>query len=173
MTETLQKKGVNALKQVYLVTFPKVAKFVADHGGSLEEARDLFHDALMAYWEKQQDPDFSANAEAYVVGISKNLWFKRCRNQKVAVDAEMLSETAAVLDEKPEESKVLDMLEQAGTKCLLLLKAFYYDRLSMNRIATAFGYKTERSATVQKYKCLEKVRNHVRSLKISYEDFLA
>ena len=32
----------------------------------------------------------------------------------------------------------------------------------MNEIAGHFGYRSIRSATVQKYKCLEKVRDHVK-----------
>jgi len=53
-----------------------------------------------------------------------------------------------------------------------LLRAFYYDKLSMSKIANRFGFSSERSATVQKYKCLEKVRDLVKEKSLSYEDFL-
>jgi predicted DNA-binding protein YlxM (UPF0122 family) len=53
-----------------------------------------------------------------------------------------------------------------------LLRAFYYDKLSMRKIAGQFDFNSERSATVQKYKCLEKVRDIVKEKSLTYEDFL-
>jgi len=44
-----------------------------------------------------------------------------------------------------------------------LLQAFYYFKTPMREIAEEFGYRSERSATVQKYKCLEKVRDTVKN----------
>jgi predicted DNA-binding protein YlxM (UPF0122 family) len=44
-----------------------------------------------------------------------------------------------------------------------LLKAFYYDHCSMQEVADRFGFNGRRSATVQKYKCLEKVREEIKT----------
>jgi hypothetical protein len=52
------------------------------------------------------------------------------------------------------------------------LKAFYYDNLPVNTIANLFGYSGERSATVQKYKCMEKVRETIKERSLAYEDFI-
>lgn len=49
-----------------------------------------------------------------------------------------------------------------------LLIAFYYDGLSMQDMARRFGFSGTRSATVQKHKCLEKVRAEVKKME-SYE----
>jgi hypothetical protein len=53
-----------------------------------------------------------------------------------------------------------------------ILKAFYYDNLSANTIAGLFGYSGIRSATVQKYKCMEKVRETIKENSLAYEDFV-
>ena len=53
-----------------------------------------------------------------------------------------------------------------------LLKGFYYDQLPLTDIATAFGFSGVRSATVQKYKCLEKVRETIKQKALQYEDFM-
>jgi len=63
-------------------------------------------------------------------------------------------------------------LQLTGRKCLELLRAVYYDKLDLPAVAAVFGYQTVRSATVQKYKCLEKVRDKVKEKSISYEDLL-
>jgi len=54
-----------------------------------------------------------------------------------------------------------------------LLRSFYYDELPLNDIAETYGFSGIRSATVQKYKCLEKVRETVKEKALTYEDFLA
>ncbi len=52
-----------------------------------------------------------------------------------------------------------------------MLQAFYYDKLNMREIAERFNLSGERSATVQKHKCLEKVREKVKEKSMTYEDF--
>ena len=64
------------------------------------------------------------------------------------------------------EQTLLAALQKSGQKCLELLKAFYYDHCSMDHIAGRFGFKGRRSATVQKYKCLEKVRQEINTTDI-------
>jgi hypothetical protein len=67
---------------------------------------------------------------------------------------------------------LMSYLKAAGQKCLQLLKAFYYEQRPMEDIAREFNYRTAHSATVQKYKCLEKVREAVKRSDI-YEEATA
>lgn len=144
-------------------------------GGSFEQARDVFQDALVVYYEKVVTTGMAINTseKAYLLGIVKNLWYHQFRTESVN---EPLSqhETDMVQDHTPAEIcsyKVLNFLETAGQKCMDLLKAFYYDKLSLNKISDDFGFSGVRSATVQKYKCLEKMREEVKERKLSYADF--
>jgi predicted DNA-binding protein YlxM (UPF0122 family) len=59
-----------------------------------------------------------------------------------------------------------------GKKCLELLQAFYYEQRSMQEIAETFHYKTRHSASVQKHKCLEKVREELKTSSV-YEEAIA
>jgi hypothetical protein len=45
--------------------------------------------------------------------------------------------------------------------------------LPLNEIADAYGYSGVRSATVQKFKCLEKVRETIKQKALTYDDFMA
>jgi predicted DNA-binding protein YlxM (UPF0122 family) len=69
-------------------------------------------------------------------------------------------------------NRLLKFIEQSGRKCMELLHTFYYEKVSMKEIAGRFGFVTERSATVQKFKCLEKVRDKIKEKSIAYEDFI-
>ncbi|HEX3385741.1 MAG TPA: sigma-70 family RNA polymerase sigma factor, partial [Mucilaginibacter sp.] len=73
---------------------------------------------------------------------------------------------------EPSESKILSFLQTAGKKCMDLLRSFYYEELPLADIAETFGFSGARSATVQKYKCLEKVRETVKEKALTYEDFV-
>ena len=163
-----------AFISLYKKAFPVVARYVSKMGGSFDEAKDVFQDALVVFYEKSVDGSIAVQTseQAYLVGISKHLWAKKFRenNQLTSLDAQW-----DVIDNEEmllSENKLMHYLETAGQKCMELLKAFYYDNLSVKSIAGLFGYSGERSATVQKYKCMEKVRETIKEKHLAYEDFV-
>lgn len=153
---------------LYRSTFPAVARYVARMGGSLEEAQDIFQDALVIYYEKATVAD---NEHAYVAGIAKRLWLQHYRN---VAQHQPLNELDRVeeQEEQPVTGRIMRYLETAGKKCMDLLKAHYYDRLPAGSLAKRFGYTSTHTATVAKYKCLEKVRTVVKEKSLAYADFV-
>lgn len=162
------------LTAIYRRGFPQVARYVARHGGSLDEAKDVFQDALIILYEKTETPvNLKGEQMAYLMGIARHLWFRRHKQNSRETSLDHLPETASEETEPTyAENKLLGYLQRAGKKCLDLLKAVYYDRLPMTDIAEKFDYLSPHSATVQKYKCLEKVRDTVKQKALTYEDFL-
>jgi hypothetical protein len=67
--------------------------------------------------------------------------------------------------------RLLNFLKIAGKRCLDLLRAFYFQQKPVNEIANELDYSNEHSVSVQKYKCLEKVRNVVKEKSLAYDDF--
>ncbi|RYU91306.1 sigma-70 family RNA polymerase sigma factor [Mucilaginibacter terrigena] len=163
-----------SLMELYKSAFPAVAKYVARLGGSFDDARDVFQDALVIYYEKAVCGNLNAaDDKAYLLGIAKHLWFKKFRegNGTVPLHDELLN-LADEAEGQVSTNKVLQYLQTAGKRCMELLSAFYYDKLPMKEAAEQFGYAGERSVTVQKYKCLEKVRDTVKQRSLSYADFI-
>ncbi|WP_205511377.1 RNA polymerase sigma factor [Longitalea arenae] len=160
--------------QLYQQAFPLVAKYVRNRGGSFDEARDLFQDALLIYYEKitTSDLTLSYSERSYILGIAKHLWAKKHTEHHIALDGSMAGLAIEEAGDLKAGDRLLDLLQSSGKKCMELLRAFYYDKLSMSKIANRFGFSSERSATVQKYKCLEKVRDLVKEKSLTYEDFL-
>lgn len=160
--------------RLYKTSFPGVARFVKTYGGSPEDAKDVFQDALVIYFEKHAKNDFSpqVNEQAYVHGIVRHLWYKKHRHDKpvktlsAEIENTPFQETDPVVSER-----LLSFVERSGKKCMELLRSFYYDQLSMKEVATKFGFSGERSATAQKFKCLEKVRNSIHKLSLNKDDF--
>lgn len=158
---------------LYLKAFPPVARYISRRGGSFDEAKDIFHDALVIFYEKSVENNLgdSINETAYLVGIAKHLWLRNFRN---GIDQTGLENIDVPFeeDETLSTNRLLNFLERAGHKCMQLLKSFYYDKQPLTEIAETFGFSGTRSATVQKYKCLEKVRETVKQKALTYEDFM-
>jgi len=154
----------DSIIQLYRESFPDLARMLQQKGATLEEAKDAFHDALLIYMEKKNAGQLHLHSspKAYLLGIAKICWL-RARGVTVALPETF--DVAEADDGRHEEMEqsLRASLAKSGKRCLDLLKAFYYDRHSMQAIATHFGFKGTRSATVQKYKCLEKVRNHIKT----------
>jgi DNA-directed RNA polymerase specialized sigma24 family protein len=160
---------------LYKKAFPAVAKYVSKMGGSLDEAKDVFQDALVVYYEKIAGNSLTlqSNGQAYLFGISKHLWAKKFReNTRLTSIDDGRDDFIPGEDLQPSPARLLHYLETAGQKCMEILKAFYYDNLPVSKIALLFGYSGERSATVQKYKCMEKVRETIKERSLAYEDFI-
>ncbi len=160
------------LISLYQSTFPLIARFVSKRGGSLEQAKDIFQDALVVWYEKAEEAGGMPvrSEEGYIFGVAKRLWYKWLAEGSLSVPLE--SDFEDIADQHPSSSKLLGVLESTGRKCMDLLKSFYYDKLSMAELKVQFGFSSSHSATVQKYKCLEKVRETVKEKSLSYEDFL-
>ena len=160
---------------LYKKAFPAVAKYVSKKGGNFDDARDIFQDALVIYYEKAAAGliVLHTNEQAYLMGIAKHMWSKKfTENIKLTAFNGDEEDFIEEVDLRPSSNKLLYYLESAGQKCLDILRAFYYDNLPVTKIAEAFGYSGVRSATVQKYKCMEKVRETLKERSLAYEDFI-
>jgi DNA-directed RNA polymerase specialized sigma24 family protein len=159
--------------ELYETAFPVVARFVAKHGGSFDDAQDIFQDALVIYHEKQQNGlALRESEEAYIFGISKHLWIRKfnCDRKWVPLnDTEREIEIPADYFPSINTSRLLSFLERVGEKCMNLLSSFYLEEKKIPEIAKAFDFGSEHSASVQKYKCIEKLREAVKQKPELYE----
>ncbi|WP_207512728.1 RNA polymerase sigma factor [Longitalea luteola] len=113
--------------QLYQQAFPLVAKYVRDRGGSFEQAKDIFQDALVIYYEKiiTSDLRLSHSERSYILGIVKHLWAKQFKQpHDVALDESM---TGIAMEEDtgigPADT-LIDLLQSSGKKCMELLRLF-------------------------------------------------
>jgi DNA-directed RNA polymerase specialized sigma24 family protein len=169
MVETIETpvaERESLIIDLYKKAFPLVAHYVSKKGGSFEEAKDIFQDALVIWYEKR-DLQLQYSEQSYIFGIARHLWSKKMKDQ---LRKQPLPDPTT--DTPVSTNKLLTLLQTAGQKCMELLRAFYYDKQPLDKVADQFGFSGVRSATVQKYKCLEKVRETIKEKSLSYEDFL-
>ncbi len=154
------------ITSLYRDSFPDFVRMIRRMGGSPEEAKDAFHDALLIYMEREKAGklDLRSSPKAYLLGTARICWL-RTRGKGPVSELPEAFEAAEAEDtyEEEREQRLLESLVRSGKKCMELLKAFYYDHCSMQDVADRFGFNGRRSATVQKYKCLEKVREAIKT----------
>jgi DNA-directed RNA polymerase specialized sigma24 family protein len=162
------------LTQLYESTFPFVAKFIAKRGGSFEDAKDIFHDALVIFYEKAAEKQIphGIDEEKYIVGIAKHLWIHKFKEDHLKSGLDSVEESIFIPEDYFDQSdnRLLSVLQLTGRKCMDLLRAFYYDNLAIPEITNVFGFSNEHSASVQKYKCIEKMRATVQKKSLRYDD---
>jgi DNA-directed RNA polymerase specialized sigma24 family protein len=162
--------------EIYEQVFPAVAKFIGSKGGSFEDAKDIFQDALVIFIEKKtENPEYIIQSNrGYIVGISKHLWFRKCQKDPHSISLNSIETEVEIPDDyfpATNNTQLLDFLKIAGKRCLDLLRAFYFQRLPIKEIVRDLDYSHEHSVSVQKYKCLEKVRKTVKEKSLTYDDF--
>lgn len=161
------------LEQIYAKTYPMVRHYVKERGGTAEDSKDIFHEAMIVFYEKtvQEQLTLTSSVSTYLMGICKNLWRqeleKRSHHQPLT---ERQSDT--VWEEPTEEGaaalKLMTFVEQLGDTCQAILVSFYYFGQRLEQIAARHGYQNIRTATVQKFKCLERLRKAVGHLSIDH-----
>lgn len=155
-----------ALTQLYAHAFPMVRRHVGRHGGSAQDAQDIFHDALLLFYEQAVSGTLvlTASASTYLVGIARHLWHHEQR-RRARLPHETLPDNLEPPAPEPTETEVavLDYVARLGEKCRRILLDFYYFQQPLTQITASHGYGSVRSATVQKFKCLERLRQSVRA----------
>jgi DNA-directed RNA polymerase specialized sigma24 family protein len=169
---SIELPRVEFFRELYEEAFYPVAVHVSRNGGSFQVAKDIFHDALIIYYEKDfQNRKAIASPKAYVIGIAQHLWRKHLTLENKLVDIEVVDLAADNSELSVNEMKLLSWIERTSRKCLDILQAFYYEKKDTKQVAADLGYSSAHSTTVQKYKCLEKLRDEVKQKSLTYEDF--
>ena len=147
------------LRQVYAKYFDSIAKFTLQNKGSLEDAKDLFQDALMIMYEKLQDADFELQhgLHTYLYSICRNLWLKKLRKKSDKWGP--LSENQELIAEDTFEKEILwrqkeklyrQKFAQLDANCQKLIQLFLAGN-SMENIARTLQLSS--AAYAKKRKC--------------------
>ena len=171
--ETVLLKGLalndrKAIETIYRENYNVVQALVLKNSGSIDDAKDIFQEAMIVLYEKVQSEAFVLNCQikTYLYSVSRRLWLKRLAHQNrflIIDEAEhdVINVEGDVDDQEKHHMDFL-MMERAmgslGEPCKSLLEAFYLEKRTMQEIAFNFGYTNPENAKNQKYKCLVRLK---------------
>ncbi|QMU31475.1 sigma-70 family RNA polymerase sigma factor [Adhaeribacter radiodurans] len=161
------------LTKIYARAYPMVLHYVKQQGGTPDDAQDLLQEAIILFYEKimLEELTLTALVTTYIMGVCKNLW--RRELEKRQRQEALVIEKTDLADDIPAETgsstlELVNYVEQLGQKCRDMLLAFYYFGQSIPAIAKQHQYRTVHSASVQKFKCLERLRKSLAAFTIQH-----
>ncbi|RNI31105.1 RNA polymerase sigma factor [Rufibacter latericius] len=160
-----------ALGRLYKLHFPMVLFFVQSNNGTEDDAKDIFQEAVIVFYEKIKASQLELNCQikTYLYSICRRLWLKRL-SRSSRFSHGMIEDTEAELApqadgdaEQAEQNELKfeamgNALAQLGEPCKTLLEDFYLRSMGMPEITEKFGYTNVDSAKNQKYKCLMRLK---------------
>jgi RNA polymerase sigma factor (sigma-70 family) len=157
-----------SIESIYRENYSAIQSFVLNNNGSVDEARDIFQEAMIVLYEKSRLPSFSLNCQlrTYLYSVCRRLWLKRLQQLgKFTSQLDSLEDIVGVEEELEDHEKKNDdfiLMEHAmakiGEPCKSLLDAYYMQKKNMQDIASEFGYTNADNAKTQKYKCLVRLK---------------
>ncbi len=170
LIRSLKNGNESAFKQIYHQCFKQAEIYITQNSGTINDAKDLFQEAMFVLVKKLRDPNFVLNVKpvTYLTAIVRNKWLDRLRQRKnkpiVSIDdTNQTFELIEELEETNYEAKHILMekvFTNIGTDCQQLLRAFYYEKRSLKEIAEIMSY-TIAFVRVKKYRCMNSFKKKV------------
>jgi len=152
---------------LYQKYFIYTKKFVLNNSGNIEDAEDIFQDALIILYEKLHADNFVAYTclANYVSGISKNLWLKKLNNRQFLNDIpdnyylkNQEEIDLAIESERDHWDKLNDYMNSISHHCKNLISDIFMKNKNIDEIQSKYQYSSRHNAQNQKYKCIEQIR---------------
>jgi RNA polymerase sigma factor (sigma-70 family) len=171
--ERIQKGDEKALELIYKKYYRMMTKLVITNSGTEEEARDVYQDALVVFWQKARSGNLvmTAKMSTYIYSICQNLWRKELDRKKRLSHEEKDGSQSMDLDSPEREKIIAKCLDQLGETCKKVLMYYYFEEMSMQEIAEKLGFANTDTAKTKKYKCKQKLDELVKA-QYSEQDFL-
>ncbi|MCR9253938.1 MAG: sigma-70 family RNA polymerase sigma factor [bacterium] len=170
--ERLGKGDERALDYLYKKYYRMMTKIVLTNSGTEDEAKDIFQEALLTFWQKAVSGNLvlTSKISTYLYSICLNLWRKEL-DRKSRLSSEVKDSEEYQTHEQEEKVRIVrECIEELGDTCKKILTYYYFDGLSMNDIAEKLEFANQDTAKTKKYKCKKRLDSLIKS-KYSTRDF--
>ncbi len=171
--ERIRHGDEKALEFLYKKYYRMMTKMVITNSGTEEEARDIYQDALIVFWQKATSGNLvmTSKISTYIYSICQNLWRKEL-DRKKRLSNESHDGAVFIDTESAEREKIIARcINQLGETCKKVLMYYYFEEMSMQDIADKLGFANTDTAKTKKYKCKKKLDELVKA-QYSEHDFL-
>lgn len=165
----IAKHDHHVLEEIYREFFPYIENLVLQHGGSEEEARDVFQDGMIIVYQKIESDALLLKCKfsTYFYAVCKKIWIQERKKQLSRLDK--LKQIHAVADPshdyiEREEDDAKELLykhfAQLSEECQKILK-LYFNGLNMEEIRQVLEMKTVHHTSDKKYRCKKNLVDRV------------
>jgi RNA polymerase sigma factor (sigma-70 family) len=171
--ERIKQGDEKALEFLYKKYYRMMTKLVITNSGTEDEARDIYQDALIVFWQKATSGNLvlTSKISTYIYSICQNLWRKELDRKKRLSNEEKDTAVALDTDTAEKEKIIAQCIDQLGETCKKVLMYYYFEEMSMQDIADKLGFANTDTAKTKKYKCKKKLDDLVKA-QYTEQDFL-
>ena len=162
----------NALAEVYKDNRDSVISWITrKHSCSLEEAKDIYQDAIVIFYNNAAKGKISAinfSISSYLHEVVRRQFLNKLKKENrmsrgfldlLQASDDVNTENQQVFEQKLEV--VHRALQELSEACKQLIKLKYFANLDMQTICDQLGYKNAETAKNLKYKCMRILRRKV------------
>jgi RNA polymerase sigma factor (sigma-70 family) len=157
-----------AVRQLYIDCFKMTSSFVLKNNGTMQDAEDIFQEAVVNLIEMTSDGTFRAESSisSFIYALTRNLWLNELRRRGRAQKREKAYDDAlpdtqmdpvSLLGQRELKTKILTLIDGLGEICKTILLGFYYEELSIREILTKVDYQNEQVLRNKKSKCMKQL----------------
>ena len=171
--DKIAKGDESALKYLYKKYYRMMTKLVISNNGSEDEAKDIYQDALIVFWQKVIGGQLvlTSRISTYLYSVCLNLWRKEL-DRKNRLSHEEKDEVQFIDNDREEREKIIhECINELGDTCKRILTYYYFEKISMKDIAEKLDFANTDTAKTKKYKCKKRLDQLVKQ-KYSASDFL-
>ncbi|WP_370086593.1 RNA polymerase sigma factor [Ekhidna sp.] len=170
--ERISRGDEHMLDHLYKKYYRMMTKIVLSNNGTEDEAKDVYQEALLAFWQKAASGKLvlTSKISTYLYSICLNQWRKELDRKSRLSSEEVDKEEFQTHDAKERLKIVMDCIGQLGDVCKKVLTYYYFDGMGMPEIAEKMNFANTDTAKTKKYKCKKKLDSLIKS-KYTTEDF--
>jgi RNA polymerase sigma factor (sigma-70 family) len=181
--EGIASRNASIIRYIYKAFYQEVKKLILMNNGSEEDAQDTFQEALYFIYQKitQHNLVITGRFGSYLYSVCKLLWLKELRERSYKKYQHWYSGdliTPAPVNKKLEvvKLKIFDRhFNELSEECQKILN-MYFRKVSLEKMAEVFGYKSLQHIKDKKYRCkktlMNKIFNNPEYKKVSDEIYL-
>lgn len=157
-----------ALRQLYSLCQPSIARHILNNNGTEEEADDMAQETVIIIWQKVHQPEFllSSALTTFAVAIAKNLWLKqlqkKSRTSQLSEQHHDIAHVDGSIQRQRDAKTILSLMDELSDTCKELLGLFYFEELDMTEIASRLNLANANTAKAKKYQCFQKLAELVK-----------
>lgn len=170
--ERIGQGDEKALDYLYTKYYRMMVKMVKDNSGTEDEAKDVYQEALLAFWQRAASRKLvlTSKISTYLYSICQNLWRKELDKKRRLTHEEVDGEDHQRYEAEERLRIVQECMNELGDVCRKVLTYYYFDGLSMTDIAKKLNFSNTDTAKTKKYKCKKKLDSLIKQ-KYTTSDF--
>ncbi len=170
--ERIGRGDERILDHLYQKYYRMMVKMVKENSGTEDEAKDIYQEAILAFWQKAASRKLvlTSKISTYLYSICQNLWRKELEKKKRHSHEEVDGESFQKFEEEERLRIVKECMGELGDVCQKILTYYYFDGLSMTDISKKLNFSSTDTAKTKKYKCKKKLDSLIKK-KYTTSDF--